>query len=61
VSDESDGWYLGSDPYDSTLVRLTDRYQSVTDTIVQLFASQLMLRLSVEAESIRGREAFVEG
>jgi len=53
--------YLSSDPYDSTLVRLADRYQSVTDTIVQLFASPLLSRLSVEAESIRGREAFVEG
>ena len=47
----------GSEPYDSTLVRLIDRYQSVTDTIVQLFASPLMLRLPVEARIDSGQGA----
>jgi len=46
VSDESDGWCLGSDPSDSTLVRLTDRYQSVTDTIVQLFTSRIVVEIA---------------
>jgi hypothetical protein len=47
----------GSDPYDSTLVRLIDRYQSVTDTIVQLSASPLLLRLPVEARIDSGQGA----
>ena len=46
MSYESDGWCLGSDPYDSTLVRLIDRYQSVTDTIVQLFASRIVVEIA---------------
>ena len=44
----------GLDPYDSTLVRLIDRYQSVTDTIVQLFASRIVVEIVCVGPRERG-------
>jgi len=45
VSCQSDGWCLGSDRM-TRLLKLMDRYQSVTDTIVQLFASRIVVEIA---------------